>query len=159
MEYILITADKTKLLISKDQRDAVMTAINNNAKCAIIQDQVISLQIMPSIFTFDTWYTQENSRLSNTDRRLCRKCLNPMDIFTGCKCWESNGAVKEKTHAFASVLPPELKRQLLPKPFPDLTETDKLGFGLSEQGMMVVTGEDQTGEYYIDEESGEKMYS
>lgn len=164
MQYVLITPNKMKLLLSQQENMAVQRAIVNNDKAVFVQGATISLNIVPEIYPVEIWYAQENERLANNGKRLCKKCLSIMNIDDKCTCWTEMSKGDDK-NAFKSELPESVKgavKQIAEnKSFPKITELDieqeKLLSGEFKHKPKMITGEDDDGSWYIDE-SGEKMY-
>ena len=98
-KFVLITHEKMRFLLNRDEYKIYTNAVKVKAKFVTIQGSFIPLQILPSVFPFGVWYTNENERLANSGKRLCKLCLSIME--GDCKCWDG----KTKKNAF---IPPEL---------------------------------------------------
>ena len=107
--YVLITHDKTKYLITAEQRKEVLIAIDRGRKSTILggveDGDLISLQIQPTIRKFDRWVASENARLAEFNKRLCRKCYSVIDP-SGCICWSK--LCKRLPQVFANLEPGNL---------------------------------------------------
>lgn len=153
-KYIMILKNKEKMILSKKQKDAVFKAIENGKTYAIIGEEMISLQIVPTILKFERWYTQENQRLANFNKRLCKFCFGVMDVITGCTCWEKNGG--QKQDAIEGV---KLPNSILDKfgEFPKLEDSNSTNLEAKENFLMIEENDDGV-DYWLDS-NGEKQYS
>lgn len=86
MNYVLITINGTRFLISEKEKISVYQAVANHEKSVIIQRQMIGLQAVPEVLEFPNWFAQENERLSNQRKKLCKKCLGSILIENKCSC-------------------------------------------------------------------------
>lgn len=132
MKYVLITADKTKFIVSKEERDSVLQSVNSGAKAILIQDTLISLAIAPSVIPFDRWWAQQEDDLARSEKRRCKKCLRIFSAEGVCPCWESGGG-KERD-AFVAPLKELQGIKLLG--WPELTNFEKSQV-LYEEGQAV----------------------
>lgn len=161
--YILTTVDKHKMLISGDERNAILAAVNSGEKAIVIQDCLISLAIVPEVMPFIRWFEQENDRLKNSQKRICKKCLGVMDIEVGCVCWDRNTSATKNPF----ILPESIRRQLgissaSMQSFPELTafeiEWDAAAAEYqAKRQVEYIGGNRALG--YIDPATGEAMFS
>jgi|SRR3990167_100354 len=161
--YVLITHDKTRLLLTQDQAKQVFEAIQAGEKYIIIQSQMIPLHIIPTVLEVEVWYTQENEKLRISNRRLCKKCLSIMDILDVCDCWEKKSKGYKKNSFRQPVLPEEVLKLLREKAkvmeFPKLTAEDKAQIE-AEDIKEPVEYVDRGGQLgYKDPDTGEVTYS
>lgn len=91
----MILKNKERIILTPGQKNSIFDAVEKGKAYAIIGDEMISLQIIPTIFKLERWYSQENQRLANSNKRLCRFCFSSMDVMAGCVCWPKNGGVKQ----------------------------------------------------------------
>jgi len=155
--YILITADKIKIPISQREKHAIMEAVRDKKKSIVLQENLISLQIIPTIIEFTTWYAQENEKLKAFNKRLCKECLCVMDMTAGCNCWKRNKG--EDLNAFKSpVLPEKVKKALKPKSFPKLLDVDKGEIEFLENKKNKTNYVEGNYLGYTDPETGETLY-
>lgn len=103
MNYVLTTGNGTRFLISEEESGIVFGAMKRNDKAVIIQGQLISLQIVPEIIKYDVWFAQENVRLGNQGKKLCKKCLGVVVIGGFCSC--KDGAQFAPPNVFSLSLP------------------------------------------------------
>lgn len=124
--FVLITPEKVRLLISETEYKAYLKALNSKAKFIMIQQSLIPLQVLPTVFPFDTWYANENERLAMTGKRLCKLCLCIMSMYDSCPCWSEKGR-NEAKNAFKQPQLPESVKKLLPtvKRFPQIGEIEE----------------------------------
>lgn len=158
MKYILITAEKMRYAISEKEKSAVFEAIKNHESHVVLQGEMIPLQIIPTIVSFQRWWASESEKLIVSGKKLCRICLKIYYINDVCKCWDST--LSKKQNAFKAVneeLPTVVQKALGAfKDFPQLTEGDKAQLSESNpQNYLEKRGFDG----YIDEESGEEIFS
>ena len=165
----MILPDKMKLLLNEEEKEAVIKAIQQGDSYVVLRGQMVSLQIIPTVLTFETWYTQENEKLALSGKRLCKKCLSIMAISDKCACWE--GGKGEERNAFKETPLPELVESAIKqitekKSFPVLKNIDKSELLYREakerlaQSRYEFYNDDGSGtDFYIDEETGEKRYS
>lgn len=84
--HVLITGNKVKYFLSALEAQAVAKTIQSNGKMIMIQGDVVSLQIIPSIIEINRWYTQEMERLYLQDKTMCRHCFSITDSERcGCR--------------------------------------------------------------------------
>lgn len=157
-KYVLTTPEKQRLLISQEEYNGVIMALDTNKKYAVIQGHIIPLSIAPTVSPFANWYATENERLANSGKRLCRKCLKQMDIFDKCPCWEVMGKGEQQNAFIASKLP-----QLMSgwHKWPELTDEDRRQIDEENSIDPSITRYVEDGEIdgYIDPYTGETMYS
>ena len=118
--YILTTRENHKLMITKKERDGIIEAMNDNQKAITVKDCLIPLAIPPEILPFETWYIQENDRLANFKKRLCKKCLSVMPVDCGCTCWKRN----KEEDANPLAIPESIRKQLQVRSMPEVSELD-----------------------------------
>lgn len=158
--HVLITFDKVKFFISEKEGLGIINALNQGQKMAIIQGEVIPLNIAPTIITIERWFAQENERLALTHHRLCKKCLCVMMISDVCSCWEELGKGEQKS-AFGGTLPEGVRQTIelmaKSKSFPSVT-TEQIAKEGKQFRLSGISGVDNVGDFYLDD-NGEKIYS
>lgn len=158
--FVLITAQKQRLIISQKEYDALLDCLNKGQKFVVIQNHLMSLAIAPSVTPFASWYATENERLANSGKRLCRKCLKQMEIMDKCSCWTVMGKGKIQE---AFVLSDEIKKFIADysKKFswPKLLEEENMQIEIEEAARIPQYVERSGHLGYIDEESGEELYT
>lgn len=92
----MMTADKLRFILSEQERGLVLQEFNKGAKAVFVQDSLISLAIAPTITEYERWFAQENERLFERGKRLCKKCGSIMDVGFGCICWGKHGEYKSE---------------------------------------------------------------
>lgn len=158
MQYILITAEKMRYAINESEKSAIFEAINNHESHVIVQGDMIPLQIIPTIVSFQRWWSNENEKLIVSGKRLCKLCFKIYYINDVCKCWSSTLSKKQNAfNALPDELPGVVKKALEAfKDFPQLTAGEKAELEYQE-GVKYIGGSNFDG--YIDPEAGEEFYS
>lgn len=101
MKHVLTTSDGIKFLITDEEKLAVIDRLNKKIKFVVLQGELISLTLPPTILTFGRWYVQESEKLKKKNMVMCKKCLCTRHVSETCACWEMNGSKKQ--HAFYDV--------------------------------------------------------
>lgn len=84
--HVLITSNKIKYFLSALEAQSVAKAIQSNGKMIMIQGDVVSLQIIPSLINVNRWYEQEAERLYQQNKTMCRNCFAITDSERcGCR--------------------------------------------------------------------------
>jgi len=166
-KYVMTTTDKTKFILSEEEKEAVFKAVlNGKQKQIVVQGQMIPINIAPTIITMERWWSQENERLALTHHRLCKNCLSIMHIQDKCPCWKTMGKGELKSGIEAPLLPQGVAdtiQQLADKKaFPQLDRFDRAKLEDEEKQARLANANraisTQEGAY-IDPETGETFYS
>ena len=155
--HILITSDKKKYILSESEKDNIYNAILTDQRCAILQGDMISLQIVPMVMEFNKWLSQENDELARSNKRRCRKCLNIIDAITNvCNCMKEKG-IGRTQHA---ILPAnnDQKVQELDNYLKSLSSKISFPKSTVEQEPKTLISGNENVDFYLDD-NGDKMYS
>lgn len=153
--FVMFTGNKQRFLINEVEKTAIIQAVSNDEKKIIIQGELIGLQIIPEIISFKRWVVNEENRLANFGKRLCRLCFNAMKDV--CQCWPNQSTGKEQNAFF---LPKETMKEIA-KHFEWSSLTKGEQALIAEDGgksLLAVPNNDLM-DGYIDPESGEEIYS
>lgn len=86
MKHVLITSEKVKYFISDNEKNHVYGLIKAKEKYAVIQGDLIPLNITPSIISFDRWFENESKYLAMKSKKMCKRCLKLLDVDERCDC-------------------------------------------------------------------------
>jgi len=86
MQHVIITCHKIKYLITNEEYAALKQAISNGSKSVMIQGQIVSLSIHPSVIPLDKWLEEEKERLVIHGLTRCKRCYNQKPISNRCIC-------------------------------------------------------------------------
>lgn len=151
--FVMFTSNKQRFLINQAERDAIIQSVSAGEKMIVIQGELISLQIIPEIVSFERWVVNEENRLANFGKRLCRLCFNAMKDV--CQCWPNQSTGKEQNAFF---LPKESIKEIAESfQWPNISKTGQAL--IAEDGGRQSIPNNQLIDGYIDPESGEEIYS
>lgn len=151
----MFTSNKQKFLINQSERDAILRSVAGGEKMIVIQGELISLQIVPEIISFKRWVINEENRLANFGKRLCRFCFNAMKDV--CQCWPNQSTGKEQN---AFCVPKETIAQIAKNfEWPNLSKSEQALIAEDGGRNLLPVPDNDLMDGYIDPESGEEIYS
>lgn len=153
--YVMFTGNKQRFLINEAEKKAIYEAVSNDEKKIIIQGELIPLQIIPEIVSFKRWVVNEENRLANFGKRLCRLCFNAMKDV--CQCWPNQSTGKEQNAFF---LPKETIKEIAKNfEWPSLSKSEQALIAEDNGTKRLPIPNNDLMDGYIDPETGEEIYS